>query len=357
MNNNSKSTKPVTILDVARALDMHKSTVSLALSGKGHLAAATRERIMQTAREMGYSPNPLAQRLAGVGNNVVYLFSGVLDVGLATEKILIIQRELNRRDLEVPIYTCGEALSSDGAVQSAQVKQLCIQKPRAIICAAQMVHPAALVELENYIRHGGVVVSYDIPLPLPCDQVIFDREDNAYQAAKHLISRGHRKLGVALSLPANWSQKTLNAPQTLRLQGFKRALNEAHLSLHRDWIFRTATYESGGSQLAKEFLALPNRPTGLCIVNDYVAMAFMVEIMRAGVRVPEDVSLIGHDDQPIASYCPVPLTCVSQPVEKITSAVVELLSERLEGSTVPPRTVTIQGSLVQRQSVAAVAGH
>ena len=101
-----ESTKHPTIHDVAEALGMHKSTVSVAFSGKGNLSVATRNKVLQVARELGYEPNPLAQRLAnGVSNSLICLFSGVLDVGLATEKILLIQKELTERGLEVPIYT------------------------------------------------------------------------------------------------------------------------------------------------------------------------------------------------------------------------------------------------------------
>src|SRR5207249_8901180 len=104
-----RMSKPPTIHDVAGALGMHKSTVSLALSGKGNVSAATRQKVFAAARELGYEPNPLAQRLAhGHRNTTVCLFSAALDVGLATEKILLIQKALCARGLEVPIHTCFE---------------------------------------------------------------------------------------------------------------------------------------------------------------------------------------------------------------------------------------------------------
>ncbi len=347
------SPRPVTIQDVADEMGMHKSTISLALSGNGNIAEKTRELVAQKAQEMGYSPNPLAQRLAfGANNNVVYIFSGLLDVGLATEKILLLQRQLNRLKLEVPIYTSGEANILDGAAQAAELRQLCLQRPRAIICAAQMVDKAVLLELEAYQKNGGIVVTYDIALPLDCDQVIFDREDNAYQAARYLLEQGHRTLGLSISRPTHWESRA-NVPQDLRVQGFKRALNEYKRPFHAEWLYENPPYEAGGAALAQKFLALKKRPKALCIVNDYVALAFMTQIMRAGLRVPDDVSIIGHDDQPIAEFCPVPLTCISQPVEKTVGAVVELLNERLEGSTDAPRTVIVKGELVHRQSVRA----
>jgi LacI family repressor for deo operon, udp, cdd, tsx, nupC, and nupG len=84
----------------------------------------------------------------------------------------------------------------------------------------------------------------------------------------------------------------------------------------------------------------------------------MVEVMRAGVRVPHDLSVVGHDNQPIAAYCPVPLTSTTQPADRVAEAVVDVLMARLadtpsrEGS---PRTVTITGELVQRESVTSPA--
>src|SRR5687768_9156847 len=100
------SRKPTTIRDLADVLGMPKSTVSLALSGKGTLSAATREKVLAAAREMGYRPNPLAQRLAhGQSRAMVSIVSGPLDVGLGTEKVVLIQKELADRSLEVPLYT------------------------------------------------------------------------------------------------------------------------------------------------------------------------------------------------------------------------------------------------------------
>lgn len=348
--------KPPTIQDVAQALGMHKSTVSLALSGKGNIAAGTRERVRTVAHEIGYAPNPLAQRLAnGARNPTVCIVSGALDVGLATEKILLIQHALSAETLEAPIYTCSEGVGETDRSQAAQIRQICRQRPRAVVCAAQMVGAAVFPELEAYQRAGGVVVSYDVAVPLDCDQVVFDREDNTDQAARYLLERGHRRIGLGMSNPPPWLSHTAGLAQDLRLIGFRRALQEFGTPVREDWLFRNSTYEKGGAEMAQRFLGLAERPTGLCIVNDYVALAFMVEIMRAGVRVPEDVSLVGLDNQPIAAYCPVPLTSVSQPTEEIAQAVVAQLRERLAGSTAAPETVTIRGELQVRESVAGQA--
>ncbi|MCX6367918.1 MAG: LacI family DNA-binding transcriptional regulator [Armatimonadetes bacterium] len=344
--------KPTTLKDVAGALGMHKSTVSLALSGKGTISAETRKRVSQVAKELGYEPNVLAQRLAGgVETTTVSILSGVLDVGLATEKILLIQQELSAHGFEVPLYTWHSysASKENSERQAAQVRNLCRQRPRAIVCAVQRLPNAILQELDAYQARGGVVISYDIEVPYEWDQIVFDREDNAYRAAKYLLEAGHRKLGLGMSHLREPVSPT--DPQAHRLQGFQRALAEYDVPFRPEWLFHTSTYERGGVELAKQFLVLRDRPTALAVVNDYMAMALMNELTQAGVRLPDDLSLIGHDNQPIATYCPVPLTTLTQPTEKIAQAVVAQLRKRLEERELPPQRISIESELVERQSV------
>lgn len=344
--------KPTTLKDVAGALGMHKSTVSLALSGKGTISAETRRRVTQVAHELGYEPNVIAQRLArGTETATVQILSGVLDVGIATEKILLIQQELSAHGFEVPLYTwhSHSASKENSERQAAQVRGLCRQRPRAIVCAVQRLPDAILQELDAYQARGGIVVSYDTAVPYEWDQIVFDREENAYRAAKHLLEAGHRKLGLGMSHLREPHSPT--DPQVHRLRGFQKALAEFEVPFQSRWFFHTSTYERGGAELAKQFLALEDRPTALAIVNDYMAMALMTELTRAGMRLPDDLSLIGHDNQPIAAYCPVPLTTLTQPTDTIAEAVVAQLRERLQGTNAPPARIPIESVLVQRESV------
>ncbi|MES2459639.1 MAG: LacI family DNA-binding transcriptional regulator [Armatimonadota bacterium] len=347
-------TKPPTINDVAGALGMHTSTVSLALSGKGTISARTRERVITVARDMGYQPNALAQRLArGRDHQMVGMVSSGLDVGLATEKILRIQKALTERAIEAPIYNCGEPKGDNDQAQAEQIRHLCRLRPHAVICTTSQLDTAAFEELEFYQRAGGIVVSYDDPVPLACDQVIFDRADNGYKGAQHLLSEGHRKIGIGITSTAEWLPGAVNRTQTRRLAGWRAALESFGVSVREDWIFHTSAYEQGGAEMARRFLSLEDRPTGMCIINDYSAMAFMVELLRAGLRIPGDISIVSHDNQPVAAFCGVPLTSVTHPVKEIVDTVIEQLISRLEGRyNGEPRTVVLRGELEPRASTA-----
>jgi DNA-binding LacI/PurR family transcriptional regulator len=112
-------------------------------------------------------------------------------------------------------------------------------------------------------------------------------------------------------------------------------------------------YGEGGRRLAAEYLKLREKPTGMCVTNEAAAAIFILEMQRAGVQVPRDLSVVSHDDTPIAQCCAVPLTTVSHPVNAIAGHVVKMLCSRLDGSyDGAPRTVVVRGELVPRQSAA-----
>ena len=345
--------KPPTIHDVADALGMHMSTVSLALSGKGNVSAATRARVLAVAQELGYEPNPLAQRLArGHQNDLICLFTGDLDTGLTAAKVLAIRQRLNERGLDAPIYVCAGRAGVAESAQALEVRQLRKQRPRAIVCASHRLDNSVLRELAAYQQDGGTVVSYDSEIPLTCDRVLFDREESAYRTARYLLERGHRRIGLGIAAVPRPLAGTPFEPERTRLAGFRRALEEAGVSFREEWVFQGPPFERGGAEIARRFLALRERPTALCLVNDYLALAFMAEVLRAGVRIPEDLSLVGHDNQPVADFCPVPLTSMTHPVEEIADAVTQLLQELIRDGAAPPRTVTSHGELVIRSSAA-----
>jgi DNA-binding LacI/PurR family transcriptional regulator len=349
--------RQVTIQDIADTLGVHKSTVSNALSGKGRISKELRSRVMSLAGELGYEPDPLAQRLSNRAHSkVVCLCCGALGPGRGTEKIAYLQSSLTGQGLEVPIYTPAILAGHDGEAQAALFKQVRRVRPQAIVLCAYTLHEQAMPEIQAYQRDGGIVVSYDLPIPLECDQIIFDREDNAYQGARYLLERGHRNIGIGMSRLVQPIDDPHNMTQHLRLRGFKRAMEEFGTEMHGEWFFENRSFERGGAEMARHFLELKERPTALCIVNDYVALAFMVEIMKRGVKVPQELSVVGHDNQPIVAYCPVPLTSVSQPAGEIIQAVVQRVMARLDGDTGPVQTITIRGDIVERESVAVVEG-
>lgn len=347
--------KAATLADIARRANVAISTVSGAFTGKKNMSPETREMILRIARELEFVPNPHAQRLIqGRSNETIGLFVLDLNLGTGVRKAQLIQSAFIECGYEVPLYGYSIYNPDEGGKhQIKALKTLCRQRPRAIVCNHSALHPGAVDELHHYLKDGGLVVCYDEAVPLVCDHVIFDRAENVYQAVRHLVKSGHRTVGLAGSYSTHAGSYYTHLGQP-RLAGYQQALRDFGLVEKDEWVFfNLPPYEEGGAPLAERFTALEERPTAMCIVNDWTAGTFVVEMQRRGIRVPDDVSVVSLDDMPAARCAAVPLTAVSHPITAISDAVVELLMSRLEGRyNGTPRQIVVRGELVTRESVA-----
>lgn len=347
--------RPVTILDIARHVGMSKTTVSAALTGNGRLAGETRDIVTRAARELNYSAHPHAQSLRKKNSGEIVLVSENIDLGVLTRKMALIQKGLSARGFNAPIYAYSHGDGDEiGVNQDALLASMARVQPRAVVGNMMTLTPRSRDILLNLQNQGTAVVCYDSELDAPhLDQIIFDRADNTYQAARHLIELGHRDVGLVIFG---------NSPTAAsRLEGFKNALAEAGFEPRTEWIFRGHMPGSAeipefiGVGAANYFANLPARPTGVCVLNDLSALAFIGEITRRGLSVPHDISVIGHDDIPIAQFAPLRLSSVSQPVEEIARAVVQRVIDRLENPELQPQQQWIRGQVTGRDSTAPLA--
>lgn len=339
----------VTIHDVARAAGLSTTTVSAALTGNGRLSDATRELVRREAEKLGYDASPQGRGLRRGRSQEIGLLSPQVDLGVSTLKTHAIARYLNQKGYTVPI----SAYINDGpgalTVQEKLVASMRRQKLRAVVCDTLNLHGAtrALADLRAYLDEGGQAVFYDWPIELEADAVVFDREHNTYLATRHLLENGHRRIGACIPNTTD--------PRDSRRAGFERAMREFDAPIRTNWVVSVPyalEAEREGATLARWFLELPERPTAMCVVNDMVALAFAATADRHGVRIPEDVSLVGHDNRALAEFGPLPLTTVTHPADEIARRVVELLDSRLTGSyDGPARREVVRGQLVERQSV------
>lgn len=342
--------RTATIHDVARAAGVSNFTVSCALNGKSGVAIATRAAVEAAARELDYRPNPHAQRLvSGRALKTVGLFSLNLDFGVGTRKMREIQRSLLERGFSAAIHGFGYYAAQKAVDQAALLCDLRRQATRAIVCDANGLQDEAIEELRRYVAEGGTLVCHCpyLDIDVACDKVMLDYAPATRAAALHLLEKGHREPGFFMVSPFK--------PAGPLVDVFRRGLREGGSDLRDDrilWGGDFAAYEEAGESLARQFLALRERPSAVYVVNDYVAQVFIAEVGRAGVRVPHDLSVIGNDDAPIARCGVVPLTTVSHPVSAIAAAILGLLYSRLDGAyDGPPRHEIVHSELVHRQSV------
>ncbi len=342
------TSKPVTISDVARAVGLSKTTVSTALSGNGRLSEETREMVRREAEKLGYEADFFAQGLRKKRNDLIGFFSPGLDLGASTLKTQAITQRLYARGYNVPVMAYGCRDDGEFYGQEELLADLRRQKPRAMICSTRnLQYERAQQELRRYLEDGGVAVCFDWPIEVESDKVLFDRVHNSYLATRHLLEMGHRDIGFYVP-----GRDLSGNP---RIAGFTQALAEWGLEPRAEWLFcgdfhLEAEYE--GRWLAETFLKLPKRPTALAVVNDITALAFASQLHRAGIEIPRDVSLVGHDGRAAGEIGFLALTTVTYPIESIADAVVEMLETRLSDQNAgPARTEIVRGHLIERESV------
>lgn len=346
------SEKRATLQDIARLTGVSVATVSGAFSGNRRMSVHTREAVLSTARDLGFELNPHAQRLrAGGCSNTIGLLSEN-DLGVATLTTSELRFRLDERGFQVDDHLIPLYLQQVETRQTELLRQMCRQNPRAILFSNVGLEPGAFDILKQYMKGGGVLVYWALMRTdstsqnLEADHVFIDTEEERYLQARHLIDLGHREIGYF-----SHGGEFESGPH---LNGFKRACAEAKIEVRPEWMWSNYGYEDAGIKHAERFLALRERPTGVCIVNDNAAAAFVHRVMRSGLQVPRDISVIGCDDTAAARGAFVPLTTMRRPIEELSHAVIQLLCDRLDGTLQgPPVTREIKTQLIMRSSTAA----
>lgn len=181
-----------------------------------------------------------------------------------------------------------------------------------------------------------------------------NHEQGGFLATKHLIDCGYRKIGFI-------NGETGNLVGELRHTGFVRALKESRLQPLEQYMYRLRLkgewhdYDSG-YEVGIAFAGLADRPEAMFIYNDLSALGFQQAVLDKGLRLPEDVAIVGFDGIDRGQYAPVPLTTIQQPFDQIGAAAVENLTRRIEGHSATIKTI-LEPTLVVRESCGASTKH
>lgn len=344
----------VTLQDVATAAGVSLATASRVL-GKEHtdlVRSEVQERVRDAARQLGYRHNHYASSLRRGRSRTIALLMRAEDMPISVERMNAMERAVWERGYQVLLLHCGVG----DQAQIQMLKQLSSYRVDGMICS------------EPNPEVGKVLgrLAADVPivtlLPVPgqnLDCVTVDRAHGAYLAARHLIGLGHRCLG-ALMHSAGTRLPNLHPTILQRLEGLRRACREADCSLDEDCIsYRSERpYAAGYDGVRELWERRPQPPTALLCTNDQFAIGALRAFQEMGVRVPEEVALVGFDNLPEGAYARVPLTTLAQPVEEQAQRAVSLLFERMESRSVgtPTKEVTtiaLPPKLVIRESCGA----
>jgi DNA-binding LacI/PurR family transcriptional regulator len=333
------------IEDVARRAGVSIATVSRALRGLPDVAAATRHRVLEAASDLDYVASPFAARLASGRTATVGIVLPFINRWFFAEVLDGVESALRHAGFDSLLYNLGDA---DGRARFFELLPL-RKRVDAVVVASLVLENEELAALSGLGYPVGLLgTAHDGFLSTRIDDVAAARA-----AVEHLLSLGHRRIGL---ISGDTDDPLRFTPPLHRLDGYRQALRAAGVKPEPDLEVLGYFTIDGGTEACERMLALPDRPTAIFAESDEMAYGALRALRRHGLRVPEDMALIGFDDHVTADV--MDLSTVRQPVaEQAVDVTTRLLAAlagnngEVSGDVVLPTELVVRGSTDPSRSV------
>jgi len=326
--------------EVAEHANVSLSTVSYVLNNSGPVAADRRARVLAAVRELRYTPNEAAQRLKRRSALAIGLF--VPD--LVNQFFALLAQGVERAAAERDVLVVLCAAEGNEAAESRNAKLLSSQRVDGVIfLSGSAASTSSLLELTSL----GPVVLVDERRPgLNLPAVLSDGRRGAREIARYVLEQGHERVAVISGPASSWTAEQ-------RLAGYREAFAALGHDPDKAPVFVGDYRQASGREQASEALkgAPRSRPTALLCANDLMAFGALEYCRAAELRVPEDVSIVGFDDIPVAAMLTPRLTTVSQPAVEMGYRAATMLFELINAGTDQPSDEFLPVVLQIRDSV------
>jgi LacI family transcriptional regulator len=326
--------RPATLADIAREAGTSASTASRAISGRGYVSPAARQRLLEVADRLGYVPNASARTLKQRTSRVIGVV--VSDLGNQFYGRMAAAIEETLREADYQMVLIGD--NSESSEELAGARTFLAMRAPGVILTPVGDEASGLLA-----RHGVSVVEVDRRLSsVPCDAVVIDNERGARDATAHLLALGHRRVGLLVA-DTNWTS------DAGRLRGYCDAHAQADVPVDEQLIVRIG-FHAPDAELKIGRLLDEAVPTAIFAANNLLAEQAWHLLRRRGLRLPEDISLVGFDDVAWMGMVSPGITVVAQPTEELGRRAAQLLLRRLADPARDPRVEQLQPTLVLRGS-------
>lgn len=332
--------KHITIKDVAKKLNCSVSTISRAFNDKYDIRKETRDHILETAKEMGYSPNPMAKSLLKQCSNQIGVVVPEFINAFFPEVIIGIQEVFIKKGYQVLIMQSGESQITE----LENVKTLENNMVDGMIISLSL-ETKNVDYYKKLIQQGFPLVFFNrVSNELETSKVLIDDYKWAFFATEHLIYQGFKKI-FHFAGPSGL-MFTNN-----RKNGFIDAHRKHKLPFDEGSIIETGLMINDGERVMEKLINEKNIPEAIFAVNDPTAIGAMKMLKKHGFKIPEDVALVGFTESGLAPLIDPPLTSVKQPTKEIGRTAALLLLEQIESKGIfVPQTVILNGRLNVRES-------
>lgn len=354
-----------TITDVARTAGVSTATAGRVLGGYGYTSEEKKEQVLKAAQQLGYKPNTLARSLITGKTRTIGVVAGDIQNPFYASVLRGISNVAEANGFGLLITNSDETQSKE--IRSVEL--LSQKQVDGLIVTPSDTRKALHL---HHLRSIGVpVVLIDRAVAnLPVDRVATDNIAAAEQAVRHLISAGHRRIGIVAELVEDEGEGGLDTflaraisgepveseilyPSWQRLLGYVRAHRIEGLPIDPQLTMRAGSYSAQAAQvLVPNLLSRPEPPTAIFTTDGTMSEGVMRAITELKLTLPSDLSLICFDDLDWMSFLRPGITTISQPRLAMGEAAARMLLERIRGEEIPPRTVLMPAELIERGSVA-----
>lgn len=327
--------------DIALRCGVSMSTVSKALNGRVDVGAAKKEQILKVAKELGYTANSAARALkTNRTYSIGIVFTDLSNSGFMHEffasTLNHFRMEAERRGYDITFISENMGPANTGYLQHALARGL---DGVAIICA-DFFDP----KIQELVRSNLPIISLDHAFNNRA-AILSDNMRGMESLVRYVYGKGHRRIAYIHGNPTAVTEN--------RLIGFYRACEALGLAIPNEYITECEYHEPVSCYKAtKRLLALPERPTCILFSDDYSYIGGINALYEAGLRVPEDISIVGYDGIHMAKMVSPKLTTWQQNTAELGRLAAERLIDRIEHPhTTPPKHITVQGRLLEGETV------
>ncbi|MBX3081878.1 MAG: LacI family DNA-binding transcriptional regulator [Anaerolineae bacterium] len=329
-----------TILEVARHVGVSPTTVSRVLNNYPHIREDVRNSVLQAIADLGYEPNRVAQRLRATHSRLL----GMIVTDITNPFLNTIMASI-----EAVFFSKGFSvlMSNTTADPRKELEYLSMMENEGV--AGLIIAPTSenVDRVAELAEDGLPVVVIDRRMTSGrVDVVLSDNVMGARQAVEHLISLGHQRIGhIGGPLHLTSGRE--------RYQGYQAAMHDAGIDVPPDWVRFGDHRHDSGYQNALELLAVTPNLTALFIENNMMTLGAMNAIHDRGMRVPDEIAIVGFDDMPWYKSLNPPLTVIAQQTHEIGVVAASRLLERIDQPNLPARADVLPTSLIVRASSGA----
>ena len=331
----------IKLKDVASLASVSEATASLVMNNRPGVKSETRERVLEAAMSLGYTPNFIARGLAMQKTHTIGLVvTDIENPFFGTLTRYVDEYVLNRG--------CNLILSvsnDDPGLEERIISDFIGKRVDGVIIVPTVSTVRNLLVFEQLISHKiPFVFSTTYYEEIECEHIISDLEEGAYRLTRYLIELGHR---VILFFFASNREAI---PSKLRIKGYEKALTEAGLKIQADWLIECRKPDFGCGYSMAQAVVQNKKPDAIITMNDIMALGAKRGVIDLGFKIPEDISIAGYDDVIFSSISEIPLTTVRQDIQEISRETVDVLFEKIAGNKPHDRFIKLTPELIVRKS-------